>query len=478
MNVLFVIIDSLDPHFLAAYGRRAGMRVLTPHLEEFARHARVFERHHAGGLHFLSARREFLAGTQEFLWRPPGPLEPFDRPLLRLASEAGVMTHLVTDQHRYFQHGGRGYLEDSHGWEFERGARVEPGSRPATAAEWSTARVFDRAAEWLERNVALHDPWLLLVDVLGPVEPRHAAEPYSSWYVDDDPEEADAGGADPAERRRADARAQYAAKLTMTDRWLGRLFERLDDFGLWDDTMVVVTSDHGHCPGAALPPGRGPTSPARAPLIVWHPGQAPAGRVTALTSAVDLYATCLEALGVPTHRTVHARCLLPLVLGEAAAHREWALFGSWGGGVSVTDGRHTYYRSPDPRNGNRPLYAYSTMMLNQGDPAGPPSHHPSAVAGQFLPYAFGPCWRYPAPDDARPGGANPDEAGPLRSGAPTAPPAGQALGNRLFDAHRTPDRQRDLRGRHPEIEARMVELLRRALRELEAPEEQFERLGL
>ena len=37
----------------------------------------------------------------------------------------------------------------------------------------------------------------------------------------------------------------YAALLTMTDHWLGKLWDKLDEHGLWDDTMVVLTTDHG-----------------------------------------------------------------------------------------------------------------------------------------------------------------------------------------------------------------------------------------
>ena len=39
--------------------------------------------------------------------------------------------------------------------------------------------------------------------------------------------------------------AHYAAESEMVDRHLGRVLQKIDDLMLWDDTIVIVTSDHG-----------------------------------------------------------------------------------------------------------------------------------------------------------------------------------------------------------------------------------------
>ena len=41
-------------------------------------------------------------------------------------------------------------------------------------------------------------------------------------------------------------RGLYAGELALTDRWLGVFLQRLDDLGLFADTAVIVTTDHGH----------------------------------------------------------------------------------------------------------------------------------------------------------------------------------------------------------------------------------------
>ena len=71
-------------------------------------------------------------------------------------------------------------------------------------------------------------------------------------------------------------RANYGAKLSMIDAWLGRLVDTIDEHGLWDDTAVIVCTDHGHYLGEhgiwgkPAVPLYGPMM--HMPLIVCWPG--------------------------------------------------------------------------------------------------------------------------------------------------------------------------------------------------------------
>src|SRR5262249_23993755 len=126
MNVLLITIDSLNRHFLRVYGQPADPCAETPNLDALARRATVFDRHYAGSLPCMPARREFLAGVQEFLWRGWGATEPYDVHLAAAAAEAGCATQLIADHYHYWEHGGRGYVEDFQGWEFVRGQEFDP----------------------------------------------------------------------------------------------------------------------------------------------------------------------------------------------------------------------------------------------------------------------------------------------------------------------------------------------------------------
>ena len=124
MNVLLVSIDSLRRDFLGAYDEAVDMDVRTPNLDRFAERAAVFDTHYAGSLPCMPARREWLTGTQEFLWRPWGPIEPFDDTLPELARQNGILTQLLTDHFHYIQHGSSGFYEDFNGFEFVRCCRA------------------------------------------------------------------------------------------------------------------------------------------------------------------------------------------------------------------------------------------------------------------------------------------------------------------------------------------------------------------
>ena len=40
-------------------------------------------------------------------------------------------------------------------------------------------------------------------------------------------------------------RAHYVAEAEMTDRWIGRILQKIDGLSLWDNSIVAFTSDHG-----------------------------------------------------------------------------------------------------------------------------------------------------------------------------------------------------------------------------------------
>jgi arylsulfatase A-like enzyme len=97
-------------------------------------------------------------------------------------------------------------------------------------------------------------------------------------------------------------RASYDAGVGYLDASLGTLFERLRRGGLWDQLMVIVTSDHGE--EFAEHGGYGHETlheeVLRVPLIVKWPGGQRAGEVNqAPRSGIDLAPTLLQAAGLP-----------------------------------------------------------------------------------------------------------------------------------------------------------------------------------
>ncbi len=250
----------------------------------------------------------------------------------------------------------------------------------------------------------------------------------------------------------------------MIDHWFGRILDALDRTGLWGDTAVVVCTDHGHYLGERGIWGK-PGVPVyetmgHIPLLVAWPGRPP-GTSGALTTSVDLFATIAEAFGVTVEHRTHGVSLVPVLAGEADEVRPWALTGVWGREVQVTDGTMTYSRAPV--DGNRPLSMWSNRWSTMPIPAVPELRLPRPDARARL--------------DTMPGTDVPVIRQPFGPGDPVPYWAGHRfVGHQLFDLDDDPDQAHDLAGTKAEADA--AELLRAALDEVEAPDDQYARLGL
>jgi len=115
----------------------------------------------------------------------------------------------------------------------------------------------------------------------------------------------------------AQTRATYCGMLQEVDDQLGRVLAHLRATGQLDDTLVVVTSDHGELLGDHFLFGKAcyfePVF--HVPLLLRLPGAAPR-RVSAFTESVDILPTMLEWLGAEAPRACDGRSLLPWCRGE------------------------------------------------------------------------------------------------------------------------------------------------------------------
>jgi arylsulfatase A-like enzyme len=476
VKAIVLMFDSLNRHLLPPYG---GTEVIAPNFARLASRATTFDRAYAGSLPCMPARRELHTGRYNFLHRSWGPLEPYDDSMPELLGQAGVHTHLVSDHPHYWEDGGATYHTRYTTWEFFRGQEGDPwkgivagGHRQfkaelqrqdrinrqwyADEADHPQTRTVDAGLDFVRDN-ADADRWLVQIECFDPHEPFAGYPRYRELY----PPDVDGVGLEwpeygPAGDRAAvidQTRNQYAALVTMCDHSLGRVLDLMDTHGLWDDTMLIVNTDHGFLLGEH---GRWAKSVqpwfeelVHLPLFVWDPRSHGAGdRRDDLVRTIDLAPTLLSYFGAPPAADAQGRDL------AADGNCRGALFGIHGGHVNVTDGRYVYLRAAADES-NQPLEEYTLM--------------PTHMRGRFSPAE-------------------------LRA-ARLAPPFGfskqvpmLALGNiegfvnsfhqgtLLYDLDEDPWQQ------HPivddELELRMLALLRDLLDESEAPTSQYERLGI
>jgi arylsulfatase A-like enzyme len=96
--------------------------------------------------------------------------------------------------------------------------------------------------------------------------------------------------------------SQYDGGIAYLDFELGRLFARLKELGLYDNSLIVVTSDHGENFGDRHMLDHGIAlyhDEVNVPLVVKYPGQNAGRTVDDLVSQIDIAPTILEAAGIP-----------------------------------------------------------------------------------------------------------------------------------------------------------------------------------
>ncbi|MEL5955691.1 sulfatase [Streptomyces sp. CLV115] len=485
MKAIMVMFDTLNRRFLPPYGAEG---THAPNFTRLAERTATFDTCYAGSMPCMPARRELHTGRHNFLHRGWGPLEPFDDSMPQLLTEHGTYTHLVTDHQHYWEDGGATYHGRYRTFEFFRGQEGDawkghvadpeiPQARRARRGEtwrqdWINrqyladeadhpqTRTFDAGLEFLRTNRS-EDGWFLQIETFDPHEPffsyarhkQHYPHAYSGPHFD----WPDYQRTTESDDEIAHARHEYTALLTMCDASLGRVLDAMDELALWDDTMLIVCTDHGLLLGEHgwwgknVQPWYDET--IHTPLFVWDPRSRIQGeRRSSLVQTIDLGPTLLEYFGVEPTPDMQGRPLRQTVADDTPV-REAGLFGAFGGHVSVTDGRYVYMRACADRS-NQPLHEHTVMPTHMRGLFSPAELKDAALVAPFSFTKEVPLLKVPGHTMSNP----------------------YAFGTLLFDLETDPGQQ------HPlvddDLELRMAGLLTEQLRLADAPPGQYERLGL
>lgn len=494
MKAIMVMFDTLNRHMLPPYGCDW---VHAPNFRRLAERTVTFTNSYVGSMPCMPARRELHTGRYNFLHRSWGPLEPFDDSMPEILKQNNIYTHLITDHQHYFEDGGAGYHPRYNSWEFLRGQEGDPWigrvadpempemllPMPENAPrvvknmrrqDWINrtymteeammpqAQTFARGIEFIRANHAQNN-WFLQLETFDPHEPFFTPQKYKDLYpheytgphfdwppyrpVQETPEQVQ------------HMRYEYAALLSMCDAYLGQVLDLMDELNLWEDTLLIVNTDHGFLLGEhewwakMVQPMY--QEVAHTPLFIWDPRcRRQGGQCDALVQTIDLAPTLLEFFGVARPPAMQG-----VPLREAIAHnapvRSAALFGGHGGYVNVTDGRYVYMRGA-ASTANGPLYEYTLMPTHMRWPFAPEELQTTEMVAPFS-FMKG-CRVMKIPGHGWRG---------LDS---------YQLGTMLFDLEHDPQQMQPLDD--PAVEQMMIDHLLRLMRENEAPVEQYERIGL
>ncbi|MDQ3589544.1 MAG: sulfatase [Actinomycetota bacterium] len=368
LNVILVIIDSLRKDHVGAYGN---YQAKTPNLDAIARDGLRFARAYPDAMPTIPARRAIHTGMRTFPYkdRPEQqrsapvygwlPIPEEQRTLAEILQGHGHRTILVTDTYHEFMppmnfqrgfgtfRGIRGQENDTlkdpssvSEEEMEKYLQIQPDEIRQYLAntqdrnseeDWFAPTVFLNAMELLE-SASKGGPFFLVADCYDPHEPWDPPAEYVSLHDPDGYE-----GSEPfnprygedsylTERQLLRMRALYSAEVTMADHWLGRFLDKVEELNLFENTLLMVISDHGHLLGEHGYTGK--LNHALYPeltdivLMVRHPEGKRAGEESDyFASTHDVAPTILGFLGIEPPHPMDGQNLCVLLEGRSPEPR-------------------------------------------------------------------------------------------------------------------------------------------------------------
>lgn len=328
LGIVVVVVDTLRADRLSVYGHD---RETSPVLEQIAAEGAVFEQAISHTSWTLPAFIGLLGGVYP---DRSAHSQRLRRSLVEQLRESGRATAAFTEG---------GYVSRAFGIDlgfdqfeshessvrlFRRGGRAEPQS--STGIE----QTFDTGLAWLREHAGT--PFFLMLhtyEVHTPYERREFAKELDSGtlpelYTLDVLADVSSGALAVGETEQRYVRALYDGGVLIADTQIGRLVALLDELGIADHTLLVVTSDHGEELGDRDPKrlgvhgGRLYDSLLHIPLILRYPDRvAPGVRIATQVRLVDVLPTVLDFAGLVPPGDLDGQSLVPVLDGRERRDR-------------------------------------------------------------------------------------------------------------------------------------------------------------
>jgi len=335
-NIVCVVIDTLRADHLGLYGYQ---RPTSPALDELGRRALVVDR--------MIAQSSWTKPSVASLFTS---LNPSQHRAVEETTQNVLAGSLTTLAEILQQEGYRtaGFSENPHigpSTRFDQGFDL---FQTLGGFDGNKDFVVQGARAFLEQATNQRDPFFLYLHILDPHGPYEPGPERRSEFLGD-LESSDARVRQGRVGQLAEGtqllaqltpqdldylRALYDAELRQTDQVVAELLTRLEQLGLRERTIVLVTSDHGEefLEHGTLKHGYQLfEETVRVPLILAVPG-APARRVgDAALQHIDLAPTLLELVGLPVPGTFRGQSFAGLLRGESLPERPMVLETAWRG---------------------------------------------------------------------------------------------------------------------------------------------------
>lgn len=311
-NVILITLDTTRADHLSCYGYS---RTTSPNLDEFARESVLFTHCISTCSWTLPSHATIFTGkyttSHGARHDPNGPLHLADavgEDRTRVSIRAtGLSPHVLTLAEILTTQGyktggivGGPWMKTIFGLDkgfsyYDDSQILESGGRPADLV---TASAF----QWLDQ--AGKGPFFLFINYFDPHYPFEPPEEYARTYVDENVDLS-------LEKQPDDVKvALYDAEILYMDSYLGKLLERLKKDGSYDNSMIVITADHGELLGEHALWGHGQNltqEEIHVPLLVKYPGDpALSTPYEEYVQTIDVFAMILHQLQIPLPENVQS----------------------------------------------------------------------------------------------------------------------------------------------------------------------------
>jgi iduronate 2-sulfatase len=149
-------------------------------------------------------------------------------------------------------------------------------------------------------------------------------------------------------------RHAYYAAISYTDAQIGKVIDQLRKSGLYENTIVVVWSDHGWHLGDYRVWGKHTLfdQSLRSVLMVKKPGTQKSAVRNEIVSAIDIYPTLMELCGVKTPAEIDGKSFVPLLQNRNSNNWQNVAYSYYNSGISMRNDRFRltrYFRKQEPQ---------------------------------------------------------------------------------------------------------------------------------
>ena len=330
-RIVLISIDTCRADYFSCYGYP---RQTTPHIDALAAGGILFDNAMSPVPMTLPAHSSMLTGTN-----PPyhgvhnnlgHRLGDSSLTIAEILQEKNIRTGAIVSAFvlnaRFgLNQGFDAYIDDL-------GQSEQDGRHDERPAGDTTALALD----WLDEHQS--EDFFLFLHYYDPHDPYEPPEPFATAFKDD----------------------LYAGEIAYVDDCIGQVVARLKSLGLYDSTLIIVTSDHGEMLGE-----HGESThmyfiyqgAIRVPLIVKLPGSDKSRRIDRPVSIVDIVPTLCGLLEITPPQAVHGEDLTDYLLGpgpkdpdERVLYCESLLPTIYGAGplLGVRSGRWKYIQTSRP----------------------------------------------------------------------------------------------------------------------------------